>query len=58
MLSEAEVARPLVSVGRICGNKMRVIFDDTKAVVEIIDGTQVCVFEREPGGLDIRARCL
>ena len=41
----AKVTRPLMSVGRMCDNKMRVIFDDTKAVVQTFDGTQVCIFE-------------
>ena len=47
----AKVTSPLMSVGRICDNKMRVIFEDTKAVVQTLDGVQVCVFERKPGGL-------
>ena len=45
----AKVTRPLMSVGRSCDNNMRVVFDDTKAVV--VDGAQGCVFKRKPGGL-------
>ena len=42
-----KVTQPLMSVGSVCDNKMRVIFDDTKAVVETLDGAQLCVFERK-----------
>ena len=49
----AKVTRPLMSVGSICDNKMRAIFDDTKAVVDTIGGARVCVSERKPGGLYI-----
>ena len=48
----AKVTRPLMSVGRICENKMRVIFDEEKAVVENkADRAHVCTFTRSPGGL-------
>ena len=47
----ARVTRPLMSVGRICDNGMKVEFDDKQAVVRDAEGQQVCVFERKPGGL-------
>ena len=50
-LEIAKVTRPLMSFVRICDNETRVIFYDTKVVVETVDSTQVCVFERKPGGL-------
>ena len=50
-LQVAEVTRPLMSVGRICDSKMQVIFDDAKAAVETMHGTQVCVSERKLGVL-------
>ena len=50
----ARVTRPLMSVGKICDNGMRVVFDDDKAVVsEKASGMELCVFERKPGGLYI-----
>ena len=47
----ARVTRPLMSVGRICDNGLKVEFDDKQAVVRDKDGTSVCMFERKPGGL-------
>ena len=47
----ARVTRPLMSVGKICDNGMKVEFNDKQAVVRDRDGAQVCVFERQPGGL-------
>ena len=47
----AKVTRPLMSVGRICDNGMDVTFSKTQAIVKDADGSQVCVFERKPGGL-------
>ena len=47
----ARVTRPLMSVGKICDNGMKVEFDDKKAVIRDRDGVQVCIFERQPGGL-------
>ena len=47
----AKVSRPLMSVGKICDNGMNVIFDDAKARVMSKDGTTVCTFERQNGGL-------
>ena len=49
--SSGQVARPLMSVGRICDNGMKVEFTHDKAVVTNPEGAQVCVFERKPGGL-------
>ena len=47
----ARVTRPLMSVGKICDNGMKVEFDDKMAIVRDPHGAQVCVFERQPGGL-------
>jgi hypothetical protein len=47
----ARVTRPLMSVGKMCDNGLSVHFDDKKAVVNDAQGQQVCMFERQPGGL-------
>ena len=47
----AAVHRPLMSVGRICDNDNTVTFDKTSATVMGADGTVLCVFTRQPGGL-------
>ena len=47
----ARATRPLMSVGRICDGGMNVLFTDKQAIVKDADGSQVCVFERKPGGL-------
>ena len=47
----AAVHRPLMSVGKICDNDNSVTFDKTKATVTSSDGTVMCVFTRQPGGL-------
>ena len=47
----AAVHRPLMSVGRICDNNNTVVFNKTRATVIGEDGAEVCVFERQPGGL-------
>ena len=47
----ARVTRPLMSVGRMCDNGLKVIFDDKKAVVMDKEGIEICAFERAPGGL-------
>ena len=47
----ARVTRPLMSVGKMCDNGLTVTFDDKKAVVRDAKGMEVCVFERQPGGL-------
>ena len=39
----AKVTQPLMSFGRMCDNKMRAIVDNTKAVVETLDGALACV---------------
>ena len=50
----AKVTRPLMSVGKICDNGMEILFNDQRAVVrDKSDGTELCVFERKPGGLYI-----
>ena len=47
----ARVTRPLVSVGKMCDNGFAVTFDDNEAVVRDAEGQQVCMFERQAGGL-------
>ena len=47
----AAVHRPLMSVGRICDNDNCVTFSKTEAKVSASDGTVLCVFTRQPGGL-------
>ena len=47
----AAVHRPLMSVGKICDNNNTVIFNKTRATVLGEDGVEICVFERQPGGL-------
>ena len=47
----AAVHRPLMSVGRICDNDNVVTFDKSRATVAGSDGTALCTFERQPGGL-------
>ena len=47
----AKVTRPLMSVGRICDNGMKVEFTHDKAIVINPEGAHVCAFERKPGGL-------
>jgi hypothetical protein len=50
----AKVTRPLMSVGKICDNGMEILFDDKRAVIrDKSDGSELCVFERKPGGLYI-----
>ena len=50
----AKVTRPLMSVGKICDNGMEILFTDQRAVVrDKSDGTELCAFERKPGGLYI-----
>ena len=47
----ADVTRPLICIGKICDNGMRVTFDEERAVVvDKRDGAELCVFERKPGG--------
>ena len=47
----ARVTRPLMSVGKLCDNGLEVVFNKTQAIVRDSEGVQVCVFERQPGGL-------
>ena len=47
----ARVARPLMSVGRICDLGNHIAFTDSTATVVAPDGTQVCQFVRKDGGL-------
>ena len=47
----AKVARPLMSVGKICDAGMRVVFSDAVAIVEDSNKQEVCRFERDNGGL-------
>ena len=49
----ARVTRPLMLVGKICDSGTKVEFDDTKATVRAPDNSEVCIFERKPGGLYI-----
>lgn len=49
----ARVTRPLMSLGKICDCGVKVKFTDATATVKIPDGSEVCVFERKPGGLYI-----
>ena len=49
----APVHRPLMSVGRICDNGNEVLFKAEQAVVRNAQGSEVCVFDRQPGGLYI-----
>ena len=47
----AALTRPLMPVGRICDNGHSVTFSALFAVVHAADGTELCKFERQPGGL-------
>ena len=48
----ARVARPLMSVGRICDNDNEILFKKTVAVVrEESSGDEICRFHRPDGGL-------
>ena len=50
----AKVTRPLMSVGKICDNGMEILLNEERAVVrDKRDGSELCVFERKPGGLYI-----
>ena len=49
----AAVTRPLMSVGRICDQGHSITFNAVMAVVHSADGTELCKFERQPGGLYI-----
>ena len=45
----AGVTRPLMSVGRVCDQGLKCIFDDKKALVVDKDSEGVCRFERRGG---------
>ena len=47
----AAVTRPLMSVGKICDEGLKVEFDSKAAVVKDKSGREVCRFERQVGGL-------
>jgi hypothetical protein len=47
----AAVTRPLMSVGRICDQGHSITFNALMAVVHAADGTELCKFQRQPGGL-------
>ena len=47
----AAVARPLMSVGRICDEGHSVTFNDVMAVVHQKDGSELARFHRTNGGL-------
>ena len=49
----AAVTRPLMSVGRICDQGHSILFNATMAVVNAEDGSELCRFERQSGGLYI-----
>ena len=49
----AKVTRPLMSVGHICDQGLKVVFDKGKAVVSDQDGVEICVFQRSDNGLYI-----
>ena len=47
----AAVTRPLMSVGRICDQGHSITFNAVMAVVHAADGTELCKFEQQNGGL-------
>ena len=47
----AAVTRPRMSVGRICDQGHSITFNAVMAVVHAADGTELCKFERQNGGL-------
>ena len=47
----AAVTRPLMSVGKICDEGHEVTFSNICAVVRNKDGTELCKFHRDSGGL-------
>ena len=47
----AAVTRPLMSVGKICDEGHEVTFNAVMAVVKDKSGSEICRFERQPGGL-------
>ena len=47
----AKVTRPLMSVGKICDQGMKALFDSKNAIITDQDNNEVCRFERVNGGL-------
>ena len=47
----AKVTRPLMSVGRMCDEGLKVNFGKSSASVMDKADREVCRFERQPGGL-------
>ena len=47
----AAVTRPLMSVGRICDEGHSITFNAVMAVVHGKDGSELCRFQRDSGGL-------
>ena len=47
----AAVTRPLMSVGKICDEGHEVTFNNVCAVVRSKEGTELCKFHRDSGGL-------
>ena len=45
----AAITRPLMSVGKICDQGLKCLFEREKATVLSQDGVQVCEFERRGG---------
>ena len=45
----AKIARPLMSVSRICDEGLRCVFHAEKAEVLGVDGTVICEFQRQGG---------
>ena len=50
----AGVARPLMSVGKVCDQNSEVAFDKVMAIVrQEVSREEICRFHREHGGLDV-----
>ena len=49
----AAVTRPLMSVGRICDEGHSITFNAVMAVVHGKDGSELCRFQRNAGGLNV-----
>ena len=54
----AQVTRPLMSVGKVCDEGLKVTFDSERADVCDTDGKIVCSFRRRDGGLYVAKRKL
>ena len=51
MFQIVAVTRPLMSVGRFCEHGHSITFNSIMAVVSAADGSELCRFERQSGGL-------